>query len=248
MKKWTKKLISFIVFYFGISVSAFPYSTDLSIISSSHLRSSYYLTESTTDNSKSFEQFLKSADRNIPVIIHLHGCSGVIRYETDLKNFYTSIGYHFVVLDFHKRKDASPSCSYINGVFRYHGNMIERVKVRLLELNHHIDLLKEHGFKKLYATGHSEGGFVVQMVDRGVEAVIIHSMFCNPMAEFVNNKDIKFLHLISFNDPLLSRPGLLHTCNNRLNYKTITSQVRSHDPLADENWKNNIKNFLSKEK
>jgi hypothetical protein len=166
VRKLINFLIVFGVFYFGISTPLFAYNTDPLLIASSHVRSSYYLNNSVFGSEKSFEEFLKSADRNTPVVIHSHGCGGVMHYEAELKNFYTGLGYNFVTLNFHRRDDASPSCSFASGFFRYHGNMRERVKVRSLELKHHINILKENGFKKLVASGHSEGGFVVQMIDR----------------------------------------------------------------------------------
>jgi predicted esterase len=241
MKKIITALLCLVNF---APVSAGPYDTSDDVIKSSHNRTDYFLAKSTNSAALNFEQFIAKADRGKGVVVHSHGCGGVIHHEKDLMKFYTGIDYHFLVLDFNKRSDAVPSCTYRFGRFNYHGDMAARVPVRHAELMHHIKLLRSNGFNKIIATGHSEGGFVVQMIDRDVDGVIIHAMFCNPMANFIYNNEIKFLHLVSFNDPFLTRPGLSHVCNNRSNYQTVVSQVSSHDPLADSSWKEVIKDFL----
>lgn len=226
-----------------VTIPSMAQSMSTDIIDSSHLRSTYYTKKSLIDFGVDFNEFIKTADKNRPTVVHSHGCSGVTSDDTDLKNFYTGLGFNFVMLDFHKRGDASASCA-TGLVFTYHADTRKRLPPRLKELEHHIDILKKNGITKIYATGHSEGGMVVQYLQENVNAAIVHSMSCVPKFGNIDNSKIKYLHLVSVNDPLLTRPGLRYTCEGYENFTTALSKVYSHRALADPSWENKIKEFL----
>tara|TARA_R110000868_G_scaffold283218_1_gene543664 strand:- start:54 stop:785 length:732 start_codon:yes stop_codon:yes gene_type:complete len=228
----------------AIPIMGQTYDMSNDIIDKSHLRSSYYTKSSFFDFGFNFEEFIKTADKTKPTVIHSHGCSGVSSDDIDLKNFYTGLGFNFVMLDFHKRGDASASCS-TNGGFTYHADTRKRLPPRLKELEHHINILKNNGIPIIYATGHSEGGMVVQYLQENVNAVVVHSMSCVPKFGNIDNSKIKYLHLVSVNDPLLTRPGLRYTCEGYKNFTTGLSKVYSHKALADPSWEAKIKEFLA---
>jgi predicted alpha/beta-fold hydrolase len=233
----------------ALMASAIPtmgqtYDMSNDIIDKSHLRSSSYTTKSLIDFGFNFEEFIKRADKTKPTVIHSHGCSGVSSDDLDLKNFYTGLGFNFVMLDFHKRGDASASCTS-NGGFTYHADTRKRLPPRLKELEHHVNVLKKNGIAIIYATGHSEGGMVVQYLQENVNAVVVHSMSCVPKFENIDNSKIKYLHLVSLNDPLLTRPGLRFKCEGYSNFTTVHSKVFSHRALADPEWESKIKEFLA---
>ena len=228
----------------SISTMAQTYDISEPIINSSHLRSTYYTKSSFIDFGISFEEFIKTVDKTKPTVIHSHGCSGVLGDDTLLKNFYTGLGFNFVMLNFHNRGDASASCSSSGG-FSYHADPYTRLPPRLLELVNHINVLKANGITTIYATGHSEGGMVVQLLQDEVAKAIIHSMSCIPLPKEDRNAKIKYLHLVSKNDPLLTRPGIKTRCDSRTNYITDLSSVRSHGALADPSWEPKIKEFLA---
>jgi len=227
----------------SFSAMAQTYDTSESIINSSHLRSTYYTKSSFFDFGIDFDTFIKTVDKTKPTVIHSHGCSGVLGDDAHLKNFYTELGFNFVMLNFHNRGDASASCS-TSGGFSYHADPIKRLPPRLLELMNHINVLKHNGITTIYATGHSEGGMVVQLLQNEVDKAIIHSMSCTPLPSENRNAKIKYLHLVSKNDPLLTRPGIKTVCDTRSNYTTVLSSVRSHGALADPSWESKIKEFL----
>jgi len=241
MKSYITLLLAIIA---SISAMAQDYDISDTIINSSHLRSTYYTKSSFFDSGTDFDTFIKTVDKTKPTVIHSHGCSGIWGDDTTLKNFYTGLGFNFVMLNFHKRGDASASCSSSGG-FSYHADPYKRIPPRLLELVNHINVLKANGITTIYATGHSEGGMVVQLLQDEVSKAIIHSMSCVPLIENERNAKVQYLHLVSRNDPLLTRPGVSHICTNRNNYTTVTSSVRSHSALADPSWESKIKEFLN---
>lgn len=236
-------LLIFSVFHaFAFSFPVYEMSEEL--IKSSHTRSKYYLTSSFFDFGINYQEFIQKADKSKGLMIHSHGCSGVGQDESQLRTFYTKLGFYFVQLDFHKRGDARASCTVNNGVLNYHDNVFTRLPPRVKELQNHVNRLRADGFEKIYISGHSEGGMVVQNFPDEVNGAIIHSMFCVPLVVHANNEKTRYLHLVSFNDPLLTRPGVPHTCSHRPNYTTVTSRVASHGPLADSSWAEKIRSFL----
>jgi hypothetical protein len=224
---------------------SFPtYNTSEEIIGSSHLRSKYFLTSGFFDFGIGYQEFIEKSDKAKGIVVHSHGCSGVGPDDSQLRSFYTKLGLYFVQLDFHKRGDARNSCTVTNGVLTYHDNVFSRLPPRVQELQNHVNKLRDAGFQKIYISGHSEGGMVVQNFPYEVNGAIIHSMLCVPLVVHANNEKNRYLHLVSFNDPLLTRPGIPHTCSHRPNYTTVTSRVVSHGPLADSSWAEKIVDFL----
>lgn len=229
---------------FLVWMPAHAYDTSEKIIDSSHLRSKYFEKPAFFDSGMNYDEFIAKADKKRGVVVHSHGCSGVKSDDYTLKNFYAELGYYFVLLDFHKRGDASPSCTVSGGVLVYHDLMARRLSVRILELKNHVDKLRQEGFDRIFITGHSEGGMVVQGFSDDIDGAIIHSMLCMPYATSYNNVKNRYLHLVSLNDPAIAGRGAPHTCHDRPNYMTVTSRVASHAPLADASWRDKIRDFL----
>ena len=248
-----KRLASVLCLVLSSAVFAQPYDISDSLIVKAHERSTYFAENSFFNAGTSFEDFIKKADKTKPTVLHSHGCSGVTKDEFTLKKFYTSLGFNFVILDFVKRGDAgvcqhlvAGNSNYKEDSKKYSDDLKYRLPARLMELEHHIKTLKENGFTKIYATGHSEGGMVVQLLQADIDGVIIHSMTCSPAStKFPNNVNNKYLHLISSNDPLLNKtPGRKFSCDDRSNYTTVIANTYSHDALSDPSWESKIKVFV----
>ena len=196
------------------------------------------------------ESFAEKADKSLPVVIHLHGCGGVYSADHVVRQFYSSLGMHFIMTDFHKRKDASPGCilTHDNKVL-FNGNPDTRWPARRRELESHIIWLQLNGFNKIVVTGHSEGGIIGQLLNIKVDAVISHSVHCvyaNRTRYSSPENRNKVLQLTSKNDPYGRRFALCADDPDHSNYTSITSEVPSHEPFADNAWKDEIKKFLGK--
>jgi dienelactone hydrolase len=193
------------------------------------------------------ESFAEKADKSLPVVIHLHGCGGVYSADQTVRQFYSSLGMHFIMTDFHRRKDASPGCVLSGGSVVFTGNPDTRWPARRRELESHIFWLQSNGFNKIVVTGHSEGGIIAQLLNVKVDAVISHSVHCvYPNRNRYFSPENKVLQLISKNDPYGRRFTLCAGDPDHSNYTSITSEVPSHDPFADHAWKDEIKKFLGK--
>ena len=229
------------------------YDISESIIKASVTRTKYFIKYSSFGTGLNSEEFLKDADRSKPTVIYLHGCNyDYPPYESSLSKFYLGLGFNFAVTDFIKRGDATNSCVVQNGVLVVRTNLPKRLRARVLELNAHIDWLQENGFKTIYVVGFSEGGMVIQRMNKAVDAVIIHAMTCIPLPPFARlpTNQNNYLQLISTNDPFLDREGAL-TCEGRKGYETFSSAVGNaptHHPFSDPSWAVRIKQFLGVEK
>jgi hypothetical protein len=219
------------------------------MIKASVTRTKYFIKDSLFGTGIDSEEFLKDADRSKPTVIYLHGCNyDNPGYESSLLKFYLGLGFNFAATDFIKRGDATKSCVGVNGVLVVRTNLRKRIPARVLELNAHIDWLKENGFKTIYVIGFSEGGMVIQRMNKAVDAVIIHSMSCLPIlpnAKPPTNQN-KYLQLISKNDPFLTTQGAV-SCEGRPGYESFSYAVGNaptHDPFSDPSWAVRIKQFL----
>ncbi len=220
------------------------YDLSPEVVSTAPIRSTYYINGS--EKAHNANDFINGADKSIPVVIHYHGCGGVHYGDRDIRDFYMSLGFHFVMTNFHNRGDAKASCSVINNKLVYTSNVMIRIPARVHEMHYHINWLKNNGFTNIIVTGHSEGAMIAQLVNATVNAVVIHSMSCIPKFR-EPNKDNKFLQLLSLNDPAMTRGHSL--CEGREgheNFKSVTSNERTHDPFAEPSWKNEIRNFVGR--
>lgn len=224
------------------------YDMSPEVIDTAPLRSTFYAYNRFFPSGA--ESFAEKADKSLPVVIHLHGCGRVYSADQTIRQFYSSLGMHFIMTDFHKRKDASPGCAlnHENKVV-FHGNPETRWPARRRELESHIVWLRLNGFDKIVVTGHSEGGIIAQLLNVKVDAVISHSVHCvypnrNRYSSPENRN--KVLQLTSKNDPYGRRFALCADDPDHSNYTSITSEVPSHEPFADNAWKDEIKKFLGK--
>lgn len=195
------------------------------------------------------ETFAERADKSLPVVIHLHGCGGVTGSDQTVRQFYSNLGMHFIMTDFHRRKDASPGCALSGNTVVFHGNPDTRWPARRKELESHIIWLHLNGFHKIIVTGHSEGGIIAQLLNLKVDAVISHSVHCvyPNRIRYVNPEHKnKVLQVISKNDPYGRRFTLCSDDPDHDNFTSLISEVPSHEPFADNAWKDEIKKFLGK--
>jgi len=223
------------------------------MISASVTKTKYFIRDSFIVTSIKSDEFLQTADRSKPTVIYLHGCNyDNPGYENSLLKFYLGLGFNFAATDFIKRGDATAACKVINGVLVVRTNLRKRLPARVLELNAHIDWLKENGFKTTYVVGFSEGGMVIQRMNKAVDGVVIHAMNCIPLppnAKLPTNQN-KYLQLISTRDPFLDTQGTI-SCDGRPGYETFVSAVGNaptHDPFSDPSWAGRIKQFLGVDK
>lgn len=208
-------------------------------------KADYYLKYSFFGGSVGAKQFVDAANKETPVVLHLHGCGGQNRWDQELREFYMKeMGFYFVYPDSGKSCINAPG-----GRYKYIVDPRNRLMQRLDEAKQAIRWLKASGFKHIVVTGHSEGGMVTQMNDEPVDKMVIHSIGCIFGAMYMKEHVNDALQLVSKNDPALAAfPGPGLSCKEVLRsdkFTVLISDVKDHGPLADKAWGAAIKKFLA---
>jgi len=229
------------------------YDISDAMVQASVTRTKYFFKDSFFNLGMNSEEFLKDADKDKPTVIYLHGCNyDYFSHENSILKFYLGLEFNFARTDFIKRGDAKPACTVVNGVLVVRTNLRKRLQARVLELDAHIDWLKANGFKTIYVVGFSEGGMVIQRMNKTVNAAIIHAMTCIPLPPSAKppSTQNKYLQLFSIRDPFLVTPPA-SPCEGRPGYESFTSvegNAPTHDPFSDPTWAGRIRQFLGVEK
>ena len=218
--------------------AAADYSTQPELIASAPERSRFF----TWEGEVAREDFLLGADRQAPLVIHLHGCAGIHPYS-DL-SFIRALrekSINVVAPDFLARGDATTSCPSGRAEPMGHPETSNprRIAARRLEMERVIAWARENGFQRIWVTGHSEGGRVVQGVRAGVSGVIAIGMDCKNTAFWQPNPGNKVHVFVSHRDPWLGWPGApVRGCGSPWDSSTMHwTNEPSHEPLADPAWK-----------
>lgn len=246
MKIINRILVFLVLIISGKSYAYKSYDISPSLIDITFQRSIYYSGAIPVK----IDVFL-NVDKTKQVVVHLHGCNGIGYDERKIRDYFIELGMNFVLMDFLMRGDAQTSCPSLKSENTGHPETVNPLRhhARLLELESQIKWLKNNGFERIIVTGHSEGGKTIQQLQEPVEAIISFSMDCKSYEFWRYTDDNKYLFLYSTKDPWITGNGNYptRTCKRLFGTSNVVekiSNVSSHDPFADSQWKNDIKNFL----
>lgn len=157
------------------------------------------------------------------------------------------------MMDFLKVKGREPSCEpYPKPDGWPETSNPSRIKARRMELESQVQWLKDEGFKKIYVSGHSEGGRVVQGLKAEVAGVFIHGMDCkSSRAEFWDpNPKNRIMVFVSSKDPWLGYPSYaVRGCRSLFNRSYVEdywSSHPTHSPLVEQEWRDVISRVLKR--
>jgi hypothetical protein len=174
----------------------------------------------------------------------VHGCFGIYMDDGLLRSFYVDQGANVVMMDFLKVKGRQRSCElHPNAGGWPETSNPARIRARRLELEAQVKWLKEQGFRKIFVSGHSEGGRTVQGLRAEVEGVFIHGMDCKAsrMRFWDPNSRNKIKVFISSRDPWLDYPNsVIQGCSTIFNRSYVSdhwSRQATHSPLVEQEWR-----------
>lgn len=226
----------------GAAQAPDAYAITPEIIDNTYQRSEYFTPE--TLGAISAEAFLKAADRSAPVVVHSHGCYGLSLDDSALGGFYGKQGASVVMIDFLKVSGRQPSCDIRPKVGGWpEVSNPRRIQVRRAEMESQVEWLKREGFKRIYVSGHSEGGRVTQGLQADVAGVFIHVMDCKPerMEFWRPNPNNKIKVFLSSKDDWLNYPqSVIKGCAtlfNRGQVEQFWTSHPTHSPLVEQEWK-----------
>lgn len=120
-----------------------------------------------------------SVEKPLPVVIYMHGCTGITKHDMQWANFIKGLGFIAVLPDSMAIPGRKMNC---NPVTKRGGSFPQAHALRLQEIRYAFDQVKKSPWadtKNIFLMGHSEGG---QAVARnrlgGFRGIIISSWTC----------------------------------------------------------------------
>jgi dienelactone hydrolase len=223
------------------------YDASPELLRAAYQRSDYYTQAQGSVWAASLDEFLQEAGRDVPVVVHVHGCYGLYMDDGLLRDFYIDQGANVVMMDFLKVKGRERSCELRPqpGGWPETSNP-RRIEVRRAELESQVQWLKEQGFNRIFVSGHSEGGRTVQGLKSEVAGVFIHGMDCKSsrMRFWTPNSQNKIMLFLSSRDPWLDYPtSVIQGCSTIFNRSYVSdhwTNQPSHSPLVEQSWRDLI--------
>jgi len=144
------------------------------------------------------------AGARFPVVLYMHGCSGMDVEEESAKLFLMESGYPVFMPDSFARRGRQSNCALVR---RTTGGASGAPFLRLAEIRYALDELARLPFvDRVFLVGYSEGGLAVANVEQSpvpLAGIVVMSWHCQGHEEFSGIKappDVPVLALIGDND------------------------------------------------
>lgn len=228
-----------------------PYATPPDVLLAAPERSAYTVQTDGSPRLVDPAAFLREAGRDAPVVVQLHGCYGVNRSDRLLRDFFAAQGANVVVMDYLALPGRARSCALRPEPQGWpEASNPQRIRERRAEMEAQVDWLKAHGFRRIFVSGHSEGGRTAQGLQAEVAGVFIHGMDCKAVrrAFWHPNPRNRIRVFLSERDPWLGYP--LHPirgCSGpgRGAVTDHWSSQPTHSPLVEPAWRELIAHDLA---
>jgi dienelactone hydrolase len=168
------------------------------------------------------------ADRRWPVVVYLHGCTGLTQHDFHWANTLKGLGFVVVQPDSFARANRKPNCdprTYQLGAFP------QAAEMRDEEVRYAVERAKSAPWAdpaRVFVMGHSEGGRTAMTnVVSGVRGTIISGWGCTSARRQWNGIPHPSAHptlIFEYeSDPWYARRG--GSCKNHLNGRSATTHV-----------------------
>lgn len=218
----------------------FVYDTAPAVVEAALDRSLYFTQKGNGGIPLTREQFLERAERDRPTVVHLHGCAGIHADDRGLGAFFLLQGANVILMDFLAR-GVGRSC---DNRPRLEGHPETsnpaRIEARRLEMERQVAWLQQNDFTRVFVSGHSEGGRVVQGLKAEVRGVFIEGMDCKNTRFWSPSGKNRIQVFLSRKDPWLGYPAApVRGCSHFLNSSRVSdhwTDIPLHGPQADDAW------------
>jgi pimeloyl-ACP methyl ester carboxylesterase len=177
------------------------------------------------------------------IILHVHGCDGRGgKVFSDVWGaYFNALGFDFIVPDSFAVKRPKPVCGYSADYPAQQVSDVTRLRVKQTQQTL-AGLRKSNPGKPIYLWGHSEGGFIVQLVEAKVEGIIVSGEECGAYgAPPASGPDVPLLYLWGEFDRFVNGLGLFKVekngvveCRRRMNGYNVEAALlagRGHNPF-----------------
>ncbi|MEO7404364.1 MAG: hypothetical protein ABIU95_11910 [Burkholderiales bacterium] len=167
------------------------------------------------------------AERRMPVLVYLHGCTGLTAHDTHWAGYFKDLGFIVVQPDSFARVGRKPNCDpRTNTTGLYPGSN----QLRAAELLDAVARVRSAAWADrdtVFVMGHSEGGFTaMREVVSGVRGTIVSGHYCpNPSSRIsIPHPTADRLLILEWQTDPWNRLGT--TCQTHLAGRTATTFVR----------------------
>jgi hypothetical protein len=177
------------------------------------------------------------------IILHVHGCDGRGgKVFSDVWGaYFNALGYDFIVPDSFAVKRPKAVCGFSNDYPPEQVSQVTRLRVKQT-LQTLAGLRKANPGKPIYMWGHSEGGFIVQLVQAEVDGIIVSGEECGAYgAPPVSGKKVPFLYIWGEYDQFVNGLGFfkvdqasVEQCRRRMEGYTLEAALlpgKGHNPF-----------------
>jgi dienelactone hydrolase len=184
-------------------------------------------------------------EKKYPVVIYLHGCTGITSFH-DLRwgRFISNLGFVVILPDSFARPSRISNCDPVNTVSTFRFPMA--LTYREQEIAYAINQLRKTSWadmSNIFLMGHSEGANAVAQTNiTGFRGMILSSGFCNAGIKFENG--VKGLVINYDNDPWHKGSGRCQQPRNDGSISLLFFQGIDHSTFDTPKARDAVKDFL----
>jgi len=196
-------------------------------------------------------------DKNYPVLIYLHGCTGIHpNHDLNWGEYISRMGFLVIMPDSFARQNRVANCDPI--LQRRTNRFPDAYKYRQEEIIFTVERIKNLPFinqKYIFLMGHSEGGIATaQSSITSFTGLIISGWSCTDSSGYFPSgikspKTLPILAIADLNDPWRVSTSTYGRCKDVSGERDITQvdlKNSSHETFHDEIAKDEVFNFLNK--
>jgi hypothetical protein len=195
-------------------------------------------------------------DKKYPVLILMHGCTGITQEERSWANIISKLGFVVVLPDSFARSNRVSNCNA--NTYKGTGAFPLADRYRQEEISYALDKLQTVTWSdkdNIFLMGHSEGGRASALASqKGFKGKIISGWICNHIYGDLHgingDRTMPMLAVAYLNDPWRGGPMNQARCMDQakdiVSFTQIDLEGQGHATSLDSRARESVKEFLTK--
>ena len=196
-----------------------------------------------------------AVDKKYPVVIYLHGCTGITQHDYQWGKFISDLGFIVVQPNSLSRPNSKVTCDSVNHKSDTGMAAGKALMFRLQEIKYTLDQIKASEWadvSNVYLMGHSQGGAATALNKNEFKGLIISSWTCNHpiLGGIKSDKNIPVLAILYDNDPWYTSMDFKGDCSDKAQDRAKFTQLnlsgKYHGTYNNISAREEVKKFLTK--